>query len=487
MATSAGLFDGLRSFGARFRRNVAPTEEVGSSSAYTQGGHLVSSEQNPALRGDARYRTYSDLLSNVAIVAAGTRFFLNLVAKSDWTLRPAELETDADNERAQEVADFVEEVLDDLERPWSRVVRRDAMYRFYGFSVSEWTAKRRDDDQIGLLDVAPRPQATITRWDLDEAGRVQGCVQELQRNLQEVYLPRNKIVYIVDDALSDSPEGLGLFRHLVDSNQRMDRYQLLEAFGFETDLKGIPIGRAPYSKLASLVDQGRLSQEKMDLIVKPLEDFIGSHIKNPELGFSMDSAPYRDNGESQAPGSALEWDLSLLQGSPAGAAEVAAAIERITRDMALILGVQGLLLGGDGSGSMALGRVFADQFAQIIDSALRELAQAYEHDLIPVILRLNGIDEEFAPSFETEQVQHRDVEQITQSLLDLSSSGAMLSPDDPAINSIRSLLGLPLVDLEAVTDDLDVPEPPLRPGQPDPEPPDPDDPEDDADDSDDES
>lgn len=438
---------------SNFSETVAPTKEVGTSGAYTSGGWLVSEEKSAALRGGQKWRTYGDLLANVAIVAAGTRAYLNLLSKSEWTLVPAEPDGEKDNAQAQEAADLVDDIINDLQRPWSRVVRRSGTYRFYGFSIQEWTAKRRDDGTIGMLDIAPRPAATIERWKLDKAGNVEGLTQVYPGTMEEVFLPRGKVIHIVDDALSDSPEGVGLFRHLVASNQRLARYQLLEAFGFETDLKGIPIGRAPYGLLSKRVADGHIDEAQKAAILKPLEDFIKQHIKNPELGLAMDSAPYRDLGEANTPSSVLEWDISLLQGSPTSAREVASAIERITRDMAIVLGVQGLLLGGDGSGSLALGRVFADQFALMVDSGLKELAEAYEHDLIPVILRLNGIPEELAPTFKTEQVQHRDIEQVTAALRDLADAGSVMAPDDPAINVIRGMLGLPPQDTEAMERD----------------------------------
>ena len=60
---------------------------------------------------------------------------------------------------------------------WARIVRRAAMYRFYGFSIQEWTAKRRPDGLLTLADVAPRSQMTIERWDMLTDGSIQGVVQ----------------------------------------------------------------------------------------------------------------------------------------------------------------------------------------------------------------------------------------------------------------------------------------------------------------------
>ncbi len=453
MANASGVsgFQGLINAlggGRRFRREVPPTEEVGTSGAYATGGFLYSTERNPKAKGDQKWLTYSDLLANVAIVAAGVRAYLNLLAKSSWNLVPADVE-ESEMEASQEAADLVHDVINDMERPWSRVVRRSGMYRFYGFGVQEWTAKARDDGSIGMLDVAPRPAATINRWALDDAGNVLGMTQRHPKSGREVFLPRDKVIHIVDDALSDSPEGVGIFRHLIEPNHRLKRYQELEAIGFDQDLRGIPIGRAPYGKLKERVDNGELTAAQRQKIVQPLEDFISNHINNLELGLVLDSQTYLGQGENEAVSSSFEWDVSLLTGSSTSASAVAAAISRITWEMATVMGVQGLLLGSGGAGSLALGRSYAEQFALLVDSGLLELAQAYEHDLVPMILLLNGIDQRFAPTFATQQTNHLDVEQVTGSLRDMSDAGAPLDPDDPAINAVRDMVGLPQVDLEA--------------------------------------
>ena len=94
-------------------------------------------------------------------------------------------------------------------------------------------------------------------------------------------------MYLVDDSLNDSPEGLGLFRHLVDPNKRLKRYEQLEGYGFETDLRGIPVGRAPFSALAQMVTSGEITDEDRAKIEEPMREFIRSHIKNPALGILL--------------------------------------------------------------------------------------------------------------------------------------------------------------------------------------------------------
>ena len=427
----------LGQLGSSFRRSVPPTETVGTSGTVILSGFIVSNEKNTKVNED-RYQTYSDLLVNVDIIGASVRYYLNLGSKAEWTVEPAD-----DSDAAQEVADFVDEVINDMRTPWYRVVRRSLMHRYYGFSIQEWTAKRREDGRIGLLDIEARPQHTIERWDTDPGGHVEGMVQRAPTTGEELYLPRAKVIYVVDDSLADSPEGLGLFRHMAETAARLQRYQVLEKFGFENDLRGIPKGRAPYAHLRDAVKANRLTEAERATILAPLEGFIKKHLTNPELGIAIDSEVWRGRGEDATPSSTPLWDLELLTGGTTGIAAVGNAIERLQRELARLAGTEGLLLGGDKVGSLALSRDKTQNFALVVDSALTELREVYDKDVIGTIMLLNGIPDDLWPVFKVEQIQYRDVEQISGVLVDLGQAGAPLLPGDPAINVLRSLLGLP--------------------------------------------
>lgn len=419
------------------RRRVGPTQTAGVRGVRIIGGYVDDDEKSKELRDDERYKTFSNLLANVSIVAAGTRYFLNLVAKAQWKFEPSE--EDADGEFAERTEKALTE---DPLTPWHRIVRRSAMYRFYGFSVQEWTARRGDDGALTFRDVSPRPQLTIERWEIDDEGYVTGVEQVHPNTGERIYLPRPKLVYMVDDTLSDSPEGLGLFRHLVAPGKRLKRYEQLEGWGFETDLRGIPIARGPFTELARLEEAGEISKEDREKIELPMREFIKKHIKTPELGLLLDSITYRSEDERATPSQVRQWDIDLLKGSNTTQEQVAAAISRVNHEIARILGVEGLLLGGEKVGSLALSRDKSHNLFLIVDGSLLEIGEQYDQDLVDALFRLNGWPMEMKPAMKHESVQFKDVEQITASLRNMAQAGAMLSPDDPAIAEVRSLLGL---------------------------------------------
>jgi hypothetical protein len=422
---------------------VKPTETVGEGGTAIYSGYIQPKEKSADLTGQQRWITFSEILSNVAIVGAGVRYFLNLVGKAGWKVQPS----DPKNPEAVELAKKVEEILYGMETPWVRVVRRAAMYRLYGYSVQEWTARLREDGIYALKDIEPRPQPTIERWDTDETGKVIGVVQRSAQTQKEIYIPRGKIVYVVDDSLSDSPEGLGLFRHITPHAKRLMRYEQLEGIGYETDLRGIPVLRAPLAFLQKLVDEKKISAAKRDQIIAPLREFIQNHVRGPETGMLLDSVVYRTTDEKGTPSSVQQFMVELLKGDAAGLKEIADAIRRLISSIAQILGVEHLLLGQTGDrGSFALARDKTQNFFLIVDSVLRELAESFEKDVVLRVFELNGWNVDLLPTLKPEPIKFRDLEQLATVLRDLAQAGAPLLPDDPAINEIRDLLGLPRID-----------------------------------------
>ncbi len=431
------LFDGLFGLFSTENKSAPPTQTKGAPGTAVFGGYIVTDEKNSKLIGTEKYITFSNMLANISIVSAGTRYFLNLVAKAEWKVKEAD-----DSAEALRFAQIIADNMGTMETSWSRIIRRAAMYRFYGFSIQEWTAEKNELGDLIFKDIAPRPQKTIERWDVERTGKVIGMGQLDPQTGHEIYLPRDKTIYVVDDALNDSPEGLGLFRHIVESSKRLQRYEQLEGFGFESDLRGIPIGRAPFAKLQAEVSNGTITASDKKLAEAGITEFIGNHIKNPALGILLDSLPYESQDEAGTPSTIRQWDIDLLKGSSTSLPEMAKAIERVNREIARTLGVEGLLLGEQTAGSHALSKDKSLNFALIVDSTLSELADTFKRDFIGRIFELNGWPKDKMPTFKPEAIQHRDITQVTQALKDMAKAGAPIPLNDPVINEVRNQLGL---------------------------------------------
>lgn len=418
-------------------------ETAGYHGFSIHGGYLSSDEQSGDLTGSRRWRTYSEAIWNVPIAAASVRYRLDLAARPAWNVEPA-----SRSPEAQAAAAYVEDVMSDMATPWSSVVRRHALTEFYGFTISEITAKVRADGRIGIANIAARPQATIERWDVDASGMLRGVWQRSPQTGSEVYLPRSKLLYTVDDSLTDSPEGVGLIRHIVEAVRQLRRYIQLEGWGYETDLRGMPIVRGPWAKMRADAAAGVAgaaqalanAEARFGTFVK------GGHQFSPDRGILVDSSTYET--ATGDPSSVPKWSIESMRGDAAAATSVNVAIERLLRDIARVFGTESMLLGAGGSGSFALARDKTVALALAVDGVNKRRAAEFQRDVFERFLwPLAKMDPALMPRLVPEPVQVGDVEQAASAIAALASAGAPLTPGDPGsldtVNALHSILGLP--------------------------------------------
>lgn len=415
----------------------------GTHGFVVNSGYLQSQDTSNALQGSQKWKTYDQLVANVSIVAASLRAFLNLVGRTEWTIEPAkDLDEGESSDDAKQVAELVENAIFNMDTSWTKVSQRAATFRFLGFHFAEWQAKRNDDGTIGFENMHFRPCHTIERWDVDDYGKLNGIWQRSPMTGRELYIPKAKLLYLVDDILTDSPDGLGLLRHCVPSNNRLKEYYRNEALGFTRDMRGIPIGRAPLTALNAAVENGDISESERDKMLEGLEEIVQMQAKSEDTGLILDSQPYTgQTADGRTIASNLQWGLDLVQGSPSGLTEIDSAIDRTNREMARILGTEQLML-GEGAGSHALSEDKTDAFHMQLEGTLADLSEGVQKDVFHPLTVLNGIPDHLKPTMGYEAVQRRDVAAMAATLRDMASAGAVMAPDDPAIDEIRMLMGL---------------------------------------------
>lgn len=84
--------------------------------------------------------------------------------------------------------------------------------------------------------------------------------------------------------------------------------------------------------------------------MKHLQTFIKNRNKGPQLGVILDSEVHRSQDGPAAPSGVPEWAMELLTGGGGNQAAIDNAIMREIKLIALVFGVEGLLLAMESTG-----------------------------------------------------------------------------------------------------------------------------------------
>src|SRR5678815_2865794 len=101
------LLGATGSMGPAPSQAFSPFKSLGQTGVAVFGGRVMSPEKGRNVFGPQRWITYGEMLANTSIIAAGVRYFLNIVAAAKWTVKPAD-ELEAADGEGHMVADFVE-------------------------------------------------------------------------------------------------------------------------------------------------------------------------------------------------------------------------------------------------------------------------------------------------------------------------------------------------------------------------------------------
>ena len=116
----------------------------------------------------------------------------------------------------------------------------------------------------------------------------------------------------------------------------------------------------------------------------------------------------------------MKFDVDILQGSSTGLGNINETINRLKSEIAIVLGVENLLLGFNRVGNFALSKEKGNQLSLIIDGAMADIALSIKNDVLVPIFSLNGWEKELIPEIQPEAASFRDVSEITTALKDIA-------------------------------------------------------------------
>lgn len=416
----------------------------GTDGVASYNGYVTTGERNADLIAPKKWVTLANAL-NKAIVATGVRYFTNLLSGTDWHAEPNE----EGGKGAKKGADIVTKGLLEapLRKPWPQVVRKQALYKMLGNAIHATATRRRaSDGMIVFADIAHRPQHTIFRWNrVDEFSPWSSITQRSLQTGDAIDVSLDECWYSVDDTISDSPDGVGILRHIIDHVRRLEIYEALEGKAYNEDLGGIPIGRAPLAEIERAIPAGKKPEEiaaEKALRTLNLKNVLEKRQKTPEISqwLILDSDVYSNADQTKT--NIAKWAIENLKSETPNLPDINQVITRVRFEIAVALGIEWVLLGSGDNGSFALSADKTSMFASTLQTTLTELAYSATHQLARRLVAANGLDPDTCtPTLVAEPISTDAIETCTRSLANLAMAG--LPPNDEARNVIRQRLRLP--------------------------------------------
>jgi hypothetical protein len=431
-----------------------PTLQQGSDGTGGFGGYWFSTgETNPALVGRELWRTYAEVMANMTIVATAIRYSLNLVGGVEWDSSPNPNAPDVG--LAKKCAETIKVgLLDaDMTQPFPLHAKKQALSGWLGFALHNWFWRKRSDGLIVISDLRHRPQATVAAWDIPVEGEPWIGIEQQTRSGGRYYVERSRLWYTADLAITDRPSGVGLLRHVVEHARQLVHLEEIEGFAFDANLRGVPIGRAPLNALYNYA-KGTLQKDHDDAMqwvedqTAEMNRMLANHSKTADQGFLLDSETYMaiSADGAKTPSSVPKWAVDLLQGGSIGLEEVAAAIERKTREIARVMSFEWALLGEGDAGSNAMHVDKTQQYGAFLNALTTGLAISLRNDVArPLVAANHGAiaAEEATPIITPSVISTEDIRTFTGAILDLKQAGSFMPPNDPIFDVARKRMRAP--------------------------------------------
>lgn len=391
------------------------------------------------LTGKNAQKTYKEMYYNDP-VASSLIFAIKMTArKTEWRVDPA-----TDDEKDLEAADFVEQCMNDMNRPWKEVINEILSMIAYGHAPMELTYKKRqgndvdeygkeskfDDGYIGWQTIALRSQETILRWEFYENGDIKGLWQLAPPYYRLTYIPWEKFLLFRTDYSKNNPEGRSILRGAWRPWLFKKHLEEIEAIGAERGVSGIPIAWVP-----SNVAMPDIADTNAQTALNAFKELVKNIRRDSQEGVVF-PLMYDDKGNKM-----FDFTLLSTQGSETGS--IGTIIERKSREMLQVCLAEFIMLGAGKTGSFALSQSKVDLFLMAITTYLDLIAEVFNTIALPRLFELNPqFKVKELPILKHEGVKDMDLNNMSNYVSKLVAAGVM-APDNALSEYLRNAAGLP--------------------------------------------
>lgn len=423
--------------------------EAGFSGLRVSNGR-VNDEFVPALKWPKQNAVYKEMAANDPIVGGMLFAIEMIIRKVTWDVKPAN-----SSENAIKLAEFVESCRYDMEKSWPEMINDVLSFLQYGFCITEKVYKKRagdladpryrsmfDDGLWGWRKFPMRAQDTIDRWQFADSGNstefqgnhaeLLGAVQKDPNTYQEAFLPRSKFLLFRTNSRKETPEGASVLRQAYRPWYFKKTLEEIEAIGIERNLKGIPVVYAP----AQYMSQDASPAQKS--VLNNLQR-IAAGLRANEQGSVVMPMAYDERGNKL-----FSIDLLGSNQTAGGSYDVDKVINRYSTAIAQTVLADFIMLGNQGVGSYALSNNKVKMFHAAISAWLDNIADVFNKDAIPELIRINGFDMKDCPKLVYGTIDNYSIEEVTDFFSKLTDSG-FLEPTESLRDWVLARVDAPSV------------------------------------------
>lgn len=429
--------------------------EFGQTGLMQYGGY-IQEEFLSELQGGRWARLVREMLANDAVVH--TLFFVVelLVRAVDWKVKPG-----SDDNEGNKNAEFIDQCRDDMSQSWKDLISEILSYLPWGWSYHEIVYKQRngevpgvqvkdgvavgpapmgadgqdianskyDDGRIGWRKIPIRSQDSLSRWELDRRGGIQGMWQQTYVD-PVAFIPIDTSLLFRTSIHKNNPEGRSLCRRIYRSWYYKNRIENIEGIGIERDLAGLPKGTMPSTYLSETASAGQKQlRALMEKVLMNVRNDDQSALIIPSDVYEGTSIPM--------------FDVALMSTGGTRQFDTNKIIQRYDQRILMIMIADFLLLGHEKVGSFALASSKTELFSVACGGFLDVICDVFNRHAIPRLLRLNGLPTEKQPMLEHGDIETIDLKDLADLISKISDTKIALTDEDQ--DWIMQQAGVPIV------------------------------------------
>ena len=424
--------------------NVKAKLELGYSGSNTRFGQIRADEFQNELKGKQGIRKYREMRDNDATIGAVMYATEQILRDVPRIVEPS----DKKNEKAVEMAKWLETVFDDMEHSLDDHISEALSSLTFGFAVFEPVYKIRggpkfvdpkrkskhSDGHYGIRKLASRAQWTIDSFKVDEkTGEILGVNQE-RSALTSNFIPKNKLVHYRTTTTNNDPSGRSILRNAFKSYVYLNTMQVTEGIAVERELNGIPIIRIPSDYLADDATEDQIAIRKM-------AERIGRDLKFNEQGsivLPSDVWVVEDKATTHR-----LVDVELIASNGNRNIAIDPIIRRYQHDIARSVMAEFLMLGSSTTGSYALSKSKTDIFLRSVESYINTIYDVLNEQIVKPLWELNGFDIELMPTLKAGDVAPHDLDALGSYLRNINGADIDITNQPDIVEALMNNAELP--------------------------------------------